>query len=134
MLTNLCSDVLLGKISKSVHKQVSFQYECEKDNFFVSKTSCGLPQHRLSFDHFIKTYPKIVRQFAVKSQRFNTDDQLLYIGQAIDRLRSEGIVKQSILLWRAQIVVVKIQKIISGADAFVNCIYLSSTLVENVHR
>ena len=107
MLTNLCSDVLLGKISKSVHKQVSFQYECEKDNVFVSKTSCELLQHRLSFHHSIKTCPKIVRQLLSNHNVLIPTTSYLYIGQAIDRLRSEVIVKQSILLWRTQIVIDK---------------------------
>ena len=42
----------------------------------------------------------------MKSRRFNADDQF-FIGQEIDRLRSEGIIKPSISPWRAQIVVVK---------------------------
>ena len=42
----------------------------------------------------------------MKSRHFNADDQL-FIGQEIDCLHSEGIIKPSISPWQAKIVVVK---------------------------
>ena len=42
VLKNLCSDVLLGQDFQSMHKHVIFQYEGEKDDFVVSRTSCAL--------------------------------------------------------------------------------------------
>ena len=106
VLKNLCSDVLLGQDFQSMHKHVIFQYEGEKDDFVVSKTSCALTSASTQFPSLFQNLSKNCSPIAVKSRRFNADDQL-FIGQEIDRLRSECIIKPSISPWRAQIVVVK---------------------------
>ena len=106
VLKNLCSDALSGQDFQSMHKHVIFQYEGEKDDFVVSKTSFALTPASTQFPSLFQNLSKNCKPIAVKSRRFNADDQL-FIGQEIDRLRSEGIIKPSISLWRAQIVVVK---------------------------
>ena len=79
---------------------------------------CALFSARAELPSLFKTLSPGIKPIAVKSRRFNGDDQS-FISQEINRLHSEGIIQESISPWRAQIVVVKI--IINVAYASTIC-------------
>ena len=106
VLKNLCSDILLGQDFQSLHKRVIFRYEGKRDDFVVSRSTCALAPALAKHPSLFYSLSKACKPIAVKSRRFNSDDQM-FINKEIDRLYSEGIIKPSMSPWRAQIVVVK---------------------------
>ena len=104
IMTDLCTDVLLGHDFQAQHKRVVFKINDNRDDFVVSRNVCALSNASASFPSLFNNVAKELKPIAVKLKQFNKCDQE-FIRNEVNRLNSEGIIQTSVSPWRAQVVV-----------------------------
>ena len=112
IITDLCTDVLLGHDFQAQYKRVVFKFKSKKDDFVVPRNVCALLNASASFPSLFNNVAKECKPIAVKSRQFNKCDQE-FIRNEVNRLNSEGIIQPSISPWRAQVLLLIMLIVIS---------------------
>ena len=76
VLKNLCTDILLGQDFQSLHKQVIFRYKGKRDDFVISRSTCALAPALAKHPSLFHNLSKACKPIAIKSRRFNSNDQM----------------------------------------------------------
>ena len=106
VLTNLCSDIILGHKFLRRHSSVQIPFGGPLPPLSV----CGLATVKeISYPSLFKNLTPDCRPIAVKSRRYSTPD-MEFIKAEISRMLKEGIIEPSQSPWRAQALVVNPEK------------------------
>ena len=100
ILSNLCTDVILGHDFLKLHEKVEFTFEGKRCPLSI----CGLASAKIKPPALFGHLTEECRPIATKSRRFNTPDKQ-FISSEIQKLLKEGIIEPSRSPWRAQVLV-----------------------------
>ena len=100
VLTDLCSDIILGHDFQNLHKEVCFPFEGE----LPPLTVCGVTAANIEPPSLFNNLSPDTKPIAVKSRRYPADDEL-FIQNEVKKLLADGVIERSSSPWRAQVLV-----------------------------
>ena len=102
VLTNLCTNVILGQNWQEKHESIIIEYGGKSP----SLTICGLSTINIGPPPLFQFLSEDCRPVAAKSRRYSAEDRA-FIATEVSKLLEEGIIEESDSPWRAQVVVTK---------------------------
>lgn len=102
VLSNLCTDVILGQDFQARHESIVLQYGGTEP----SLTICGLTTIDIEPPELFANLTQDCRPIATKSRKYSNEDKC-FIGDEIKKMLEQGIIEPSISPWRAQVVVTR---------------------------
>ncbi|CAH8626418.1 unnamed protein product [Dicrocoelium dendriticum] len=100
VLSNLCSDVLLGHNFLKYHRKIEISFHGSRPPFTICGLLAALVEPFPLFEHLALNCQPIV----TKSRRHSESDET-FIQSEIKRLHADGIIQPSRSPWRAQVLV-----------------------------
>ena len=112
VISNLCSDVLIGHDLLSEHNNLKIQFKGKRSDLKLSKEFednqpvCNVIQAKLKPVSLFSNMSTDCRPIACKSRRYSEED-LHFISNEVEKLLAEGTIEPSHSPWRAQVLVVQ---------------------------
>ena len=100
VLSNLCSDVILGRDFMKLHQGVEFMYEGSKPKLTV----CCVTSMKLNPPSLFPNLPSDCKPVVTPTRRHSTSDEA-FIRREVQALLQEGVIEKSQSPWRAQVLV-----------------------------
>ena len=106
VVPNLCCDVLLGQDFQKRLKSLTFKFEGSMPKLEICGKVCALASAHADIPTLFPNIDASCKPIATKSRTYSQSDRK-FISDQVSSLLSQGIIRESISPWRAQVVVAK---------------------------